>query len=212
MRTLDLRRTVLFFAACLVASAAAAQAQQIHEATTVQTFPAVELANGKYTTCGVRVLFSNSVSADDVEMYDLTVALYAGDSHQDPVTAVRATLRRGNLARNPNLQGSPMKAPLDLVFGIKTLPDPIALRDRSTQERTLIALVDESKARRPGDIGGPLIRQFTQGEPVLLFWTADPTDQRAFRVRALPDQDLIATVQACTRALARPGHEAPDHS
>ena len=187
-------------AAWLAASAAAAPAEQIHEATTVRAFADVELSGGRYTSCGMRVLFSDSTSADDVEMYDLTVAQLTNHAKEAPVTVVRATRRHGNILKDPNLAGSARLAPVDLVLWVATLPDPITLRERSTQDGTLIAEVDEARAHHPGDIGGALLERLINGEPVLLFWGVSATDQRPFRVRTAPGQDLSDTLQSCRAA------------
>jgi hypothetical protein len=190
-------------AAALALAVSAAQAQ-VREATIVKAFPDIGMEDGVYTTCGVRVIFSDSQSAESMDMYDLTVAVSVAarsvkKDEKAIASIVRATERRGNMLKDPGLQHGDRVPPTDVAFAIAPLRDPIHIRDAIVKEGTVLAPVDETKARQAGDFGGPLLRQLANGEPVLVFWSVSPNDQRTFRVRTTPNEDIIDSLQSCLK-------------
>ena len=177
----------------------AAYGQQVSDATSVQTLPDVELEDGKYAACGIRILFSNAESADSADVFDLTVSLYVKDPVKDPVTIVRATERRGGMVKGANSANSQMLPPGDLMFAVQSLRDPIRLRDPRIGSGVFSAPVDESKAKTVGAFGGRLIREFLDGAPVLVIWMSSPDAPSAFRVKTHPNPDLTDSLEACLK-------------
>jgi hypothetical protein len=183
----------------LAAPAAADEPQpRVREATILQVVPDIGMDQGGVKTCGIRVVFRDSESADPVGLYDLTVAT-AGKKGETAATGiVRATEIRGNSHKNANPQPSDRLPPVDVAFAIPSLREPIRIHNPVVVAGTLLAPVDLSNAPQQAlEFTGPLLRRLANGEPVLVLWSASATDQRAFRVKTTPDPDLIDTVQNC---------------
>ncbi len=172
-------------------------AQQVREATTVQTYPDIEQENGRDAVCGIRVLFSASESPLDFELYDLTIGMYVSGSREG-LTLARATLRKGDLSADPQLTKTRI-APADVGFGVSPFKMPVGLRDRTPVDGILIATIDETKAPKPRDYGGALIRHLLQGEPIVVFWNDGSGVPKSFSIRAPINQILVDAMQGCLK-------------
>jgi hypothetical protein len=173
-------------------------AQQVRDATTVQTFPDIEQENDRDAICGIRMLFSASPSQVDFDLYDLTIAMYVNESHKG-LTVVRATERKGNLSTDPNLTSAVRIQPTDLLFGVAPFKIPVGLRDRRAVEGILVATVDESKAPRAGDYGGGLLRHLLYGEPVLVIWSDGSGVPKSISVKTPDNPTVFESLQSCLK-------------
>jgi len=170
----------------------------IRQATTVQTFPDIEQEDGRDTLCGIRMLFSASELPVDFALYDLTIAMYVSASHKG-LTAVRATMRRGDLSTDPNLTHAARIQPTDMVFGVAPFKSPVGLRDRRSVDGILVATIDESNAPKPGDYGGGLIRHLLRNEPVLVVWSDASGAPQSISIRTPNNPIVFDAMQSCLK-------------
>jgi len=198
------RTRLLAFAVLAIAAARTLgqEAQEVRDAVTLQTLPDIEQQPDKYKICGIRVLFRDPKSAQDADIYDLTVAVIL-EGHKDPVTVVRATEDR-DMLKDPKPLSKARLAPANLMFDIAPVRYRIGVRERQVKDDTLLAWVDESTAEKAGAYGLPLMRQLMTGDPVIVFWGVSPDELRALKVRARPTREGFDSLQTCMSDVLTP--------